>query len=89
METVRAFDDGWRCLLVVKEGPKWTSLIDLGSLRHQKVETSRFRREMKPQPLDIPEERILRRLKKRRKMFRRSGTTWSPIVDDVLKENDG
>jgi hypothetical protein len=86
VELVRAYDDGWRVLVIVTEGPKWTSLITLGDLRHQKVETAKFRREMKPVALDIPEERILRKLRKRRKFFRKAGATWSPVVDSVLKE---
>jgi hypothetical protein len=86
MEMVRAYDDGWRVLVVVTEGPKWTSLVTLGDLRHQKVETAKFRREMRPEPLSIPEERILRKLRKRRRMFKRAGCTYSPVVDSILKE---
>ena len=86
METVRAFDDGWRVLVIVTEGPKWTSLIELGTLRHQRVPTAEFRRTMRPVTLDIAEEKILRRLRKRRKFFRHAGATWSPVVDQVLKE---
>ena len=83
---VRAFDEGWRLFLVVREGPKHTSLLDLGSLRHQKISTAQFRREMKPQALAISQEKVLRRLRKRRKMFRRCGAGYSPIVDQVLQE---
>lgn len=86
MEIVRADEDGRRLFIVVTEGPKWTSLIDYGYLRHLKMETAKFRREMKPEQLDIPHERMLRRLRKRRKWFRKIGQSYSPVVDNLLKE---
>lgn len=85
-EIVRAFDDGWRMLIVVREGPKRTALIDYGTLKHFEVETAVFRRQMRPQALDIAEDRLLRRLNRRRKFLKRAGVSVSPVVKRFIQE---
>lgn len=75
---------GWHLTVVLNRGPKWTRVLDCGTLRSLKIQTcdlDKYSRE-----IDVTPRKLASRLDKRRKAFRRLDVFGKRFTDKGVVE---